>query len=211
MLTRYTTALSSEAPHPAQRNAFIAAYRELLAMKIPASKIVFMGDSAGGGLSILSALRVQEEGLSQPAGSILVSPWLDLSLSAYEGGNQAVMSDFLVSANTAVPVMAKAFLGTFSGTDPEVNPIYQPLGRIEGLNPQLIFVGAAEFALSDSKDWARKCKDAGIKCELHIEWGQMNIWAMGSSFIDPKLRDRADARMIDWIVECVHGEEVNTY
>lgn len=175
-------------------------------MKISESNIIFMGDSAGGGLSVISALHAHEESLPQPAGSILISPWIDMSLSAYEGGNLAVMSDFLVAANTAVPAMAKSFLGVYAGTDPEVNPIYRPLDQIKGLNPQLIFVGAAEFALSDSKDWARRCKDAAVKCELHVEWGQMHIWAMGSSFIKPELREKTDTRMVDWMIECVRGK-----
>lgn len=174
-------------------------------MKIPSSNIMFMGDSAGGGLSVLSAIQAQQEQLPQPAGSILISPWVDMSLSAYEGGNQAVMSDFLANANTAVPVMAKAFLGVYSSTDAEVNPLLQPLQRINGLNPQRVFVGAAEFALSDSKDWARRCQEAGVKCELHIEWGLMHLWALGSNFIEPALREKTDARMVDWIIEYVHG------
>ncbi|KAH7064051.1 Alpha/Beta hydrolase protein [Paraphoma chrysanthemicola] len=198
--------LSGEASHPAQRSAFLAAYRHLLEMGILSSNIIFMGDSAGGGLSVMSAIQARKEQLPQPAGSILISPWMDMSLSAYEGGNQAVMSDFLVTANTAVPVMTNAFLGGFSGSDPEVNPLYQPTELIRSLNPQLIFVGAAEFALSDSKHWAQRCQDAGIKCELHVAWGQMHVWALGSSFIEPALRDKTDARMVEWMIECVHGK-----
>ncbi|KAJ7129477.1 Alpha/Beta hydrolase protein [Mycena epipterygia] len=48
---------------------------------IPASKIVLAGDSAGGGLclSVLSILR--DMGLPMPAGSVLISPWVDLTHS----------------------------------------------------------------------------------------------------------------------------------
>lgn len=40
--------LTTDAPHPAQRDAFLGAYRYLLDQGVPASRIVFMGDSAGG-------------------------------------------------------------------------------------------------------------------------------------------------------------------
>ncbi|GBE80022.1 alpha/beta-hydrolase [Sparassis crispa] len=45
------------------------------------SKIVFIGDSAGAGLciSILTVLR--DMGLPQPAGAVLISPWVDLTHS----------------------------------------------------------------------------------------------------------------------------------
>lgn len=128
-----------------------------------------------------------------------------MSLSAYEGGNQAVMSDYFIMANEAVPVLTKAFLGKYAGTDGDANALYRPLDQLRGLNPQLIFVGAAEFALSDSKDWARRCLEAGVAYELHVEWGQTHIWAMGSKFIEPELRRKTDERIVAWISSHVHG------
>ncbi|KAK4636479.1 Esterase [Fulvia fulva] len=196
--------LSGKVPHPAQRAAFLAAYHHLLELNIPASKIMFMGDSAGGGLCINAALHALETGVPQPAGSVLISPWLDMSLSAYEGGNQAVMSDFLVAANTAVPVMANAFLGPYAATDPDVNPLCRPLEQIKNLNPQLIFVGGPEFALSDSKDWARLCREAGVKHELHVGWGQLHVWALGLKWIEPSLRRKTEERIVDWMIDCIH-------
>jgi acetyl esterase/lipase len=48
---------------------------------ISASKIVFAGDSAGGGLclTVLTVLRDLE--LPMPAGAVLISPWVDLTHS----------------------------------------------------------------------------------------------------------------------------------
>lgn len=44
-------ALSPEASHPAQRDSFVHGYRYILDQGVSASKIVFMGDSAGGSYS----------------------------------------------------------------------------------------------------------------------------------------------------------------
>jgi acetyl esterase/lipase len=96
--------------------------------------------------------------------------------------------------------MANAFLGPYKADDPDVNPLYRSIDEVKGLNPQLIFVGAAEFALSDSKDWARKCREAGVECELQVEWGQLHVWALGSKFIDPELRRRTDERIVEWMI-----------
>ncbi|PPJ59594.1 hypothetical protein CBER1_01174 [Cercospora berteroae] len=121
--------------------------------------------AAGLGIVFLSVeypLSGEATHPAQPAASILISPWIDMSLCAYEGGNQAVMSDYFIMANEAVPMLTKAFLGKYAGTDGDANALYRPLDQLRGLNPQLIFVGAAEFALSDSKDWARRCREAGV-------------------------------------------------
>lgn len=65
------------------------------------------------------------------------------------------------------------------------------------------FVGVAEFALNDSKDWARKCREAGMECQLQVEWGQLHVWGFGKQVdragIEAKDR-REDGRMDDAIV-----------
>lgn len=48
---------------------------------IPPSKIVFAGDSAGGGLCITVLTILRDMGLPQPAGAVLISPWVDLTHS----------------------------------------------------------------------------------------------------------------------------------
>lgn len=48
---------------------------------IPASKIVFAGDSAGGGLALAVLTVLRDMGLPMPAGAVLISPWVDLTHS----------------------------------------------------------------------------------------------------------------------------------
>ncbi|KAL1740372.1 Alpha/Beta hydrolase protein, partial [Schizophyllum fasciatum] len=45
------------------------------------SKIVFAGDSAGGGLSLTVMTILRDLGLPMPAGGVLISPWVDLTHS----------------------------------------------------------------------------------------------------------------------------------
>jgi acetyl esterase/lipase len=40
-----------------------------------------MGDSAGGGLSLALCLYLRDEGYTLPAGLVLMSPWVDLTMS----------------------------------------------------------------------------------------------------------------------------------
>ena len=44
-------------------------------------KIVFAGDSAGGGLCITTLTILRDLGLPMPAGAVLISPWVDLTHS----------------------------------------------------------------------------------------------------------------------------------
>ncbi|ETN36649.1 uncharacterized protein HMPREF1541_08927 [Cyphellophora europaea CBS 101466] len=195
--------LSGEVPHPAQRDAFLGAYRHLLASGVPPSEIMFMGDSAGGGLSILSGIECQRQGLAQPAGSILVSPWMDATMPAHNGGNALVETDYVIGANNSTPALYSLWLRDIPPTDFDVNPLYQQPGDIHGLNPQLILVGAGEFALQDSKDWAELCAKAGVKHRLVCEWGQLHIYAMGSTWLEPSVRRKTELSIVDWIAICV--------
>lgn len=132
---------------------------------------------------------------------------MDHSLRVYEGGNPLVESDYVIAANTFVPMCTSIFLGGLSGTSPDTNPLYQRPEAITKLNPQLILVGAAEFALQDSKEWALLCKQANIKHEMVVEWAQMHIYAMGSKFVDPVVRRKTDDKILGWIRECIESKE----
>ncbi|EIW82351.1 alpha beta-hydrolase [Coniophora puteana RWD-64-598 SS2] len=48
---------------------------------VPASKIVFAGDSAGGGLCLATLTLLRDMGLPMPAGAVLISPWVDMTHS----------------------------------------------------------------------------------------------------------------------------------
>ncbi|KAK6362318.1 hypothetical protein TWF730_006014 [Orbilia blumenaviensis] len=72
--------LAPQFPFPCGLQDIIASYLYLLS-KQPASTIILMGDSAGGG-AVASLLCIcRDQGIPLPAGSILISPWVDLTHS----------------------------------------------------------------------------------------------------------------------------------
>ncbi|KAL2785973.1 alpha/beta-hydrolase [Aspergillus keveii] len=198
--------LTHEAPQPAQQEAFLSAYRYVLDIGISSRNVIFMGDSAGGGLCVLSLLNANRTTLPQPAGSVLVSPWLDMSLPSFRGGNALVETDYLVGGNLTVPTFVNAWLNGEPGDSPQVNPLYCALSEFEGVNPVLILVGGGEFALQEGKDLARHLEDAGVRQHLEVEWGQMHLYALGSKWVDPEVRRKTDAMIYRWILECLAGE-----
>jgi acetyl esterase/lipase len=64
-----------------QAHVFIELVYQQLLGKTSAGKIIIMGDSAGGGLALAFAEKLHSEGEQQPAQLILLSPWLDVTLS----------------------------------------------------------------------------------------------------------------------------------
>lgn len=112
-------------------------------------------------------------------------------------------TDFVVKANSNVAQLAKIFLNGIPSTSPEVNPIYRTPDELKFLPPTLILAGGAEFALQEAKDFGAQLNAAGVKCELRIEWGQMHIYALGSAFIDPKVREWTDMKILDWVSACI--------
>lgn len=200
-LTCLAPALTDTAGHPAQLNCFFAAYQYLLGLGIPSSRIMFAGDSAGGGLSILTGLRALKQSVDQPAGYILISPWIDHSGEPFDGGNALVETDYVVTANLMVPAMSSAFTRGLPGDAPEINPLFVDTQDIRGMSRQLILVGAAEFALAEGSRWASRCKKAGVEHTLIREYGQMHIYAMGSSWMPPSVRNKTDMLILDWIQE----------
>jgi acetyl esterase/lipase len=185
--------------YPTQLDAFIAAYRYLLSLDIPPDRIVFMGDSAGGGLSVLCGLRLQNLALPQPVSYILLSPWLDHSGENFEGGCPMVETDYLIYANEMVPHFSRLWCGPYPGDAPDVNPLYLPPEAVSGLSPQLVLVGAAEFAVHESVSWGKLCERAGVRCRVVREWGMMHIYALGSLWLPYEVRTRTVETIVDWI------------
>ena len=72
--------LAPEHPFPAAFEDATKAYRWVLE-KHPGARILLAGDSAGGGLSIVTALAARDAGLPAPAGLICYSPWTDLAVT----------------------------------------------------------------------------------------------------------------------------------
>ncbi len=115
----------------------------------PLKKIVFMGDSAGGGLALGFAMQVRDESIKRPEKIILLSPWLDVSM-----GNPEITKydkfDKILSLN-GLKIAGKNYAGDLEVTDFRVSPIY---GDFSNLGEISIFIGTNDMLIAD----CRKCK-----------------------------------------------------
>lgn len=115
----------------------------------PTKKIVFMGDSAGGGLALGFAMQIRNEGIKQPEQIILLSPWLDVSMDNPEIAKHDKL-DKILSLN-GLKIAGKKYAGNLNAADYRVSPIY---GDFKKLGEISIFIGTNDMLIAD----CRKCK-----------------------------------------------------
>ena len=148
-------------------------YNELAAT-VASKKITVMGDSSGGGISLALAQRLREDGLAQPGHVILLSPWLDASLSNPEIGEFDKIDPFL-------GVAGLTYGGLLYARDVElkswlVSPVY---GSLKQLAPISLFIGTRDILYPD----CRKLKERAAAEGVHINYreydGMVHNWMLG--------------------------------
>ncbi len=170
--------LAPEHPFPAALEDAVASYEWLLAQGIASSRIVFMGDSAGGGLVFATLIALRDKGLPLPAGSVTLSPWTDLKCTGESLVTNAGVDP--LTPREAWTVFSHYYTGNADPCDPWLSPLY---GNLQGLPPMLIYAGGHEVLLDDSTRLAEKAKLAGVDVRLHVGEGMFHCYpAFGSFF-----------------------------
>lgn len=155
--------LAPEHASPAAIEDVIAVYKALLAQGQDPKKLVIAGDSAGGGLSLSTAIAIRDAGLPLPAALVLLSPWVDLSLSGETMKTHAAQDAML--SEDWLSWCAKNYCGQKPATDPSCSPLYADL---TGLSPVLIHVGTEEVLLDDAKRLAEQIGKYGIPMSFKV-------------------------------------------
>ena len=147
-------------------------YRELIAA-VGAETVTVMGDSAGGGLSLVLAQQLQAAGLEQPANLILLCPWLDLSMS--NPGIQAVDALDPMLNLSGTRQAARMYAGELSLTDPLVSPLY---GALEQLAPITLFIGTSDILQPDCRALKARAELLGVKLAYHEVERMVHVWML---------------------------------
>jgi monoterpene epsilon-lactone hydrolase len=155
--------LAPEHPHPAALDDALVAYRWLLSQNLKPAQIAIGGDSAGGGLAVATALAIRDAGLPQPAALVLISPWVDLTLSGDSIKTRAARDPML--SHSIGALWSRLYLGTHAANHPLCSPLFSNLA---GLPPMLIQVGSEEILLSDSQRLEQRAKTSGVEAQAHL-------------------------------------------
>lgn len=164
--------LAPEHPFPAAIDDAVAAYRGLVAEG--AKRIVVVGDSAGGGLTLalLSILAAEKtKGTLQPVGAAVMSPWTDLALTGASFETRAEADP--IFTRDVLRVFADAYLRGHYTYDPKASPLYADL---KNLPPIRIDVGEDEVLLDDSVRYADQARAAGVEVTLSVWVGMPHVF-----------------------------------
>ena len=160
--------LAPEHPHPAALEDALAALDWLHDQGVQPSAVVLAGDSAGGGLALAVALAVRGTPRA-PAGCVLLSPWVDLTLAT----PSAVEDSDELLPRVALSGAARAYAAGLDLRLPALSPLFADL---TGLPPLHIEVGGAELLLDDSVLLARSAQDAGVPVALEVAAGLPHVF-----------------------------------
>lgn len=179
--------LAPEAPYPAAVDDSLTAYQFILGEGYSPENIIFVGESAGGGLCYALSLRLKELGLPLPAGIVALSPWSDLTLSgeSYKTNRDKdptlsrerleFFADCYAGVTTEKKTKKKkrksntgdiAMRGMDIKTLPEVSPVFADLA---GMPPSLIFAGGDEILLSDAEMLNSRLLECGSESKLIVK------------------------------------------
>lgn len=163
------------APQHSYREAYpfvTAVYRDLLT-DVDASAISIAGDSAGAGLALGLAQTLNEAGLPQPRRLVLVSPWLDLTLSNPELPALQPHDPWLNIVGTVEA--GKVWADGDDPTDPRLSPLNGPLA---GLAPMDVYVGTRELCHPDVLLLAERASAAGARLDLSVCEGAVHVYPL---------------------------------
>ena len=162
--------------------------------------IVLMGDSAGGGLALLLAQRLAEaksagEAVKQPDGLLLLSPWLDVSMSDSRSAKLERLDCFLKLG--FLLEAGRSFAGGVDTRDHKASPLF---GTMKGLPPLSIWTSTHDLLLPDSQRLHERIREEDPKQRVRYveEPGLLHDWWMWGQAEGAKtIREMANAIVED--------------
>lgn len=155
--------LAPEHPFPQGLNDAVTVYRGLLSKNFKPGNIVFVGESAGGGLALAMLLAIREEGMEMPAAAAVISPWTDLTCS---GDSYRTKNKVSVAPLNSWFLFRDCYIGDKPADLPLISPLF---GDLHGLPPILINSGEEDELFDDGERFYLKAKE---NCDVTFRAGE---------------------------------------
>jgi acetyl esterase/lipase len=164
--------LAPEHPFPAAVDDAVTAYRWLLAQGIAPENIAIAGDSAGGGLTLATLVRLRDGGDPLPACAVTLSAWTDL-----EGTGESMSTRAEADPMIKQELLSQMALPYAAGNlrHPHAAPLY---AELHGLPPLLMQVGDAEVLLDDTTRVVERVRAVGGRVEITIYPEMFHVFQM---------------------------------
>ncbi|HXJ63619.1 MAG TPA: alpha/beta hydrolase [Actinomycetota bacterium] len=171
--------LAPEHPYPAAVDDALTAYEALLATGTAPSDIVFVGESAGGGLAVATLVNARDHGLPLPDAAFVMSPYADLTLAGATMETKRE-SDPLLSAEALAARIPDYAAGHDAGLA-LISPIF---AELSGLPPLMIQAGSHEVLLDDAIRLAGQAATADVEVVLDITPGVPHVFQAYHPILD---------------------------
>jgi acetyl esterase/lipase len=162
--------LAPEHSYPAALKDSLNAYKWLIDSGTNPKNVVICGESAGGGLTMATMLKLRESNLPLPAAAVMLSPWVDLRS---KGKSFKKFKMYEPELAIGVKIMSRLYAGKESLKNPYLSPVYADL---HDLPPLLIQAGGIEVLLDDSILLAERAKEAGVDVALEVYEGMTHVF-----------------------------------
>ena len=139
--------------------------------QIPADKIVFIGDGAGGGLVLSLLQKIKYQTLPMPKQAFLISPWLDVTNSDPKIA-EIQPQDKLLNAEV-LKEKGELYAGDLDLMHPAVSPIY---GDLTGLCKITVFAGTREIFCADAYTLQEIADEYELDIDVNIYKNQMHFF-----------------------------------
>lgn len=166
--------------------ALAAAYEEFTRGMVHGD-LIFMGDSAGGGLALSFAMRLRDAGLEGPEKLILICPWLDVTLTnpdipAYEKRDPCLDSEQLRH-------LGALWAGDLSPADTVVSPLN---GSFDGLGSITLITGTGELLYPDIMALHDELSRQGVAHDLASWEGMFHVFPLYLGYGIPETEEAYD-------------------
>ena len=146
-------------------------YKEILE-EVESNDLILMGDSAGGGLSLALAEEMAEENYELPEKTILISPWLDVSLE-----NTQIKEVQKLDKELNKDTLKLAGIAYAGGEENLQNFLVSPIqGDISKLKNIVIFTGSNDILMPDMYKLQEKGKKENVEIKINEYQGAGHIW-----------------------------------
>ena len=142
-------------------------YKSILKQTSP-ENIIFMGDSAGGGMCLSFALLLKDKKLPQPSDIVMLSPCLDITFKNPNIEKYNKVDPLLDSKGI------RKICASWIGDEDPNSYILSPInGNLKNLGELTLFVGTHEILYPDAVLFREKCEKENIKLNYY-EYPKMN-------------------------------------
>ncbi len=141
--------------------------------RVDSTKLIVMGDSAGGGLSLALMQKVGIDNKSEPEKLILISPWLDIKMENPRI-DEVQKVDKILNKN-ALKLAGNLYLGKGNKDNYLTSPIDGPLDKLKNVT---IYTGTYDILNPDVQDLVKRAKKEKINIKVKQTKKAVHIWIL---------------------------------